>query len=564
MPRSLRIKTEAKALGAWLSSPKQHSLTPHSASRGDIEIPSVPMLIRENSTKTPCPVGSGTENEQGQNVVRPVPEAKSDEDFNIGALPIHELKRDLDKHMRFDSYSSLMADNVPVVGPVRPALAGNPATDNQSQDLSEEGLAGLTALDLLSDGFIERRQFSNWTGEDEFGDSWYPWQAVQEFFNEAAIRQALRNLKHGRDDTLVDFIATRARILFAIVVYSRIDQELVFDNMDSSNRAALMARQRPEYFALKEIIPPNAEERRRIQSIWTNEVGRMKEMNERHRDHIVRLGGWNVTRRPLSREPELVVERGTDKRRSWVTKRTAKRSGINSQRKHTAWAFETRQYSTVLGRKRYNHGQSKNWGLGSGKTLHLSKANYDGVRGFHTSVKKAQGNPDRETCYKRKLRDGKEEVFVEPKVVEWFEFREKDGACGPNTALRALSKQLEHKEGGADAEKPQLLAVGAAATDFNQLLEKQFANRDFVLDFWYLERLHQERARRPPIPDSLLNPTRGASSPNSTSKSTTSSSGRGSTSRSASSSDFVVENPTTQGTKKIARSSATQAPSSNS
>ncbi|GAW14726.1 hypothetical protein ANO14919_041290 [Xylariales sp. No.14919] len=45
---------------------------------------------------------------------------------------------------------------------------------------------------------------------------------------------------------------------------------------------------RPEYFALKEITPPNAEERRRIKSIWVNEVRRMKEMNECHNDHIVR------------------------------------------------------------------------------------------------------------------------------------------------------------------------------------------------------------------------------------------------------------------------------------
>ncbi|GAW14725.1 hypothetical protein ANO14919_041280 [Xylariales sp. No.14919] len=206
---------------------------------------------------------------------------------------------------------------------------------------------------------------------------------------------------------------------------------------------------------------------------------------------------------------------------------------------------------------------------------------YHSVQRFHTSVKKAQGSPDRETCYKRMRIGGKEEVSVEPKVVEWLDFLEKDGACGPDIALRALLdiirhdllvpdvalkeeesgeqenerekemndftnvqvnsnphrlKQPEH-EGVTVAEVPLLMLtratytpikeekkLRATATEFNRLLRERFADDDFAADFWYPERLHQERTAQPHLPDSLLNPTRGASSLNPTSKSMTSSS----------------------------------------
>ncbi|KAI0107167.1 hypothetical protein GGR51DRAFT_571065 [Nemania sp. FL0031] len=518
MPLMERIDTKAKveALVTWLSGSKQHGLTPHSTSRDNIESTSVPTLIGEHQTETHRPVENGRENEKYYTVVRPALEAKSDQDFDTGALPIHELKKD--NHIRVDVSSCLTSENGPVVDLAGPAPARNPASTKGPVSIEDDVdnlghavqiLASPMPLDLLSDGLTEKREYSNWSGNDVYGDLWYPRKAVQEFFNETTIRQALRNLQCEQDDTLVDFIATRARMLFAIVVYSRIPQKLVFDYMDffqqsgfndsslltgsdhaqsysgnefskngmatnpekenelqsALNRSHLndkaihraypdsklwvpgkatslienqwailvpvfstatanydfpsgmimpftkhevksgeqsgsfgrvqkieihagqfedpIGHQRPQYFALKEIVPLSTEERRRIQSIWANEVGRMKEMNERHRDHIVRLGGWGAKILP---------------------------------RRYDIWSMGVISLEMII------------WLL----------QGCDGVQRFHRSVKEAQGSPNRVTCYKRKLVRGKEEVVVEPKVVEWIEFLEKDGACRPGTTLRAL------------------------------------------------------------------------------------------------------------------------------
>ncbi|KAJ9138328.1 Serine/threonine-protein kinase par-4 [Pleurostoma richardsiae] len=45
----------------------------------------------------------------------------------------------------------------------------------------------------------------------------------------------------------------------------------------------------PEYFAVKEIIPPDAEERQKIAYSWANEATTLKNMNDRHKDHVVRF-----------------------------------------------------------------------------------------------------------------------------------------------------------------------------------------------------------------------------------------------------------------------------------
>ncbi|KAI3336766.1 hypothetical protein HD806DRAFT_517809 [Xylariaceae sp. AK1471] len=44
----------------------------------------------------------------------------------------------------------------------------------------------------------------------------------------------------------------------------------------------------PEYFAVKQIEPPDEDERRRIDDSWANEVRTLKDMNSRHKEHIVR------------------------------------------------------------------------------------------------------------------------------------------------------------------------------------------------------------------------------------------------------------------------------------
>ncbi|GAW14727.1 hypothetical protein ANO14919_041300 [Xylariales sp. No.14919] len=180
--------------------------------------------------------------------------------FDTGALQIHKLKRDTDKQKRVDGHLGPIAENIPGVGPAGPALAvstkgsvpseevvdnsGNTApceielpsvTDDQRQDLSEESPTGSTPprdLYHLSGSLAGKGQYSNWSGKSEGGDLWYSREAVQEVFNEATIRRVLRHLQRGRDDTLDDFIATRARMLFAIVVYSRFPEEEVFDYMD--------------------------------------------------------------------------------------------------------------------------------------------------------------------------------------------------------------------------------------------------------------------------------------------------------------------------------------------
>ncbi|KAI0146112.1 hypothetical protein GGR57DRAFT_506630 [Xylariaceae sp. FL1272] len=65
----------------------------------------------------------------------------------------------------------------------------------------------------------------------------------------------------------------------------------------------------PEFFAVKEIIPPDAEERRRVRESWGNEVKLLKEMNTQNPAHIVRcMTAFTMGDKPSSTQYYLVME----------------------------------------------------------------------------------------------------------------------------------------------------------------------------------------------------------------------------------------------------------------
>ncbi|RYC63133.1 hypothetical protein CHU98_g3091 [Xylaria longipes] len=221
----------------------------------------------------------------------------------------------------------------------------------------------------------------------------------------------------------------------------------------------------PAFFAVKEIIPPDDDERRRINDSWANEVETLKTMNSCHKDHIIRCmtaftrGDAPQKSYYMILDPITILRfgptddniLGTFKIGDWGLAKLhsmatvlRKEKGLDTTTKYGTPLYEPPEVQ--LGEVKLLSRQYDVWSMGCIilEIIIWLLYGYDGVKKFRSDVRGFSRDPL--PCYVYKTESGEHKATLRPVVIEWLNYMtDREPRCDPETALGALLSLVRNK-----------------------------------------------------------------------------------------------------------------------